>query len=184
MPTLALVLFLFPLAYSPGPGNMTFAANAARFGFRATIPATIGYHLATWMVTLAIGLGLSLQGGGAARAMQAVGAAYVLWLAWGLARAGKTGLAEARPMGTGGGALLLALNPKAYVIIALMFTQFPGDAAWVTWVTTVFTLNNLIAFAAWSLLGARLARLFDARSANAVLAAMLAGIAIWMLVAA
>jgi threonine/homoserine/homoserine lactone efflux protein len=57
--TTALVLFLFPLAYSPGPGNLFFAANGARFGLRSTIPASTGYHIATWLVTLAIGLGLA-----------------------------------------------------------------------------------------------------------------------------
>ncbi len=30
--TIALVLFLAPLAYSPGPGNLFFAATGARFG--------------------------------------------------------------------------------------------------------------------------------------------------------
>ena len=54
---LALVIFLLPLAYSPGPGNMFFAANGARFGFRSTIPANVGYHLATWIVTAGIGFG-------------------------------------------------------------------------------------------------------------------------------
>jgi len=36
---LALILFLFPLAFSPGPGNMFFAANGARFGFLNTLSA-------------------------------------------------------------------------------------------------------------------------------------------------
>ena len=45
-----LVLFLLPLAFSPGPGNMFFAANGARFGFAATIPSNTGYHVATWIV--------------------------------------------------------------------------------------------------------------------------------------
>ena len=49
---------LLPLAYSPGPGNMFFAANGARFGFAATVPSNIGYHIATWLVTVAIGLGM------------------------------------------------------------------------------------------------------------------------------
>ncbi len=44
----ALLVFLFPLACSPGPGNMFFAANGAWFGFGATIPASLGYHIATW----------------------------------------------------------------------------------------------------------------------------------------
>ena len=55
--TLTLLIFLFPLAYSPGPGNLFFAANGARFGFWATVPANIGYHIATWFVTLAVGGG-------------------------------------------------------------------------------------------------------------------------------
>ena len=55
--TIALIIFLFPLAYSPGPGNMFFAANGARFGFAATVPSNIGYHIATWLVTVVIGLG-------------------------------------------------------------------------------------------------------------------------------
>lgn len=177
MQTLALILFLFPLAYSPGPGNLTFAANAARFGFRATIPATIGYHLATWIGAAVIGMGLSLQGAGLARALQLAGAGYVLWLAWGLARS-DMGKAEARPMGFAGGAALLVLNPKAYVIMGLMFTQFPGDRAWILWVTTVFTLNNLIAFVAWSLLGARLGPIVQ--RSRVLLAILLAAVALWM----
>ena len=55
--TFALLLFLFPLAYSPGPGNIFFAANGARFGFRLTMQANIGYHIATWGVTMVIGFG-------------------------------------------------------------------------------------------------------------------------------
>ncbi len=54
---IALLFFLLPLAYSPGPGNLFFAANGARFGLRATLPANVGYHLATWVVTAAFGLG-------------------------------------------------------------------------------------------------------------------------------
>ena len=44
---IALLVFLFPLAFSPGPGNMLFAANGARFGIRATFWASMGYHIAT-----------------------------------------------------------------------------------------------------------------------------------------
>ena len=56
----ALLIFLFPLAFSPGPGNMFFAANGARFGFVNTISANLGYHLATIIVTFLIGFGFSL----------------------------------------------------------------------------------------------------------------------------
>lgn len=190
--TLPLILFLAPLAYSPGPGNMFFAANGARFGFAATLPASAGYHLATFLVTLAIGLGFATLLGDAPKmlaALRIAGSAYVLMLAYGLFRADalKGGPAP-RPAGATSGALLLLLNPKAYVIIALMFTQFLPPAAphlLVLWIATVFTLNNLIAFSAWTLLGDQLARRFrdpgHARILNRILGVSLGGVALWML---
>jgi len=191
----ALVVFLFPLAYSPGPGNGYFAVVGARFGLAATIPATAGYHLATLVVTVAIGLGFlrAVERFPAAfSVVQYAGAAYVLWLAWRLWRAGaaegggRTGRATFRD-----GAVLLLLNPKAYLIISLMFSQFLNpDAAdpllLVLLISTVFTLNNLVAFTAWSALGDGLGRLFrdqaSARRLNAVFALTLAGVAVWMAV--
>ncbi|MGP1357003.1 LysE family translocator [Roseicyclus sp.] len=192
--TLALLVFLLPLAYSPGPGNMVFAANGARFGLAATLPASAGYHLATWLVTAGIGLGLVgivAQAPGAARAMQLVGAAYVLWLAVRIASSGAmAGGPEARPLGAGGGALLLLVNPKAYLIIALMFSQFlpgEGSVAAVLWIATVFTLNNLLAFTAWTVAGECLARLFlsgrEGRWLNVGFGLTLGAVAVWMLLA-
>ena len=105
--TLALLLFLLPLAYSPGPGNMFFAAIGGRFGLRASLPATIGYHLATFIVTAAIGLGFSELAGFSATLFDILrigGSVYVLWLAWLFLRVGATtGIAEAREaLGMGG----------------------------------------------------------------------------------
>ena len=126
--TVALIIFLFPLAYSPGPGNMFFAANGARFGVRATWPANIGYHIATWIVTVAIGLGFAVameQSPKLFVIIKYAGSAYVFYLAWKFFRAGTLeGVGDARPAGFMDGVILLVLNPKAYVIIALMFTQF------------------------------------------------------------
>ena len=188
---LPLVVFLLPLAWSPGPGNLTFAANGARFGFRATLLANLGYHIATWLITVAIGLGalrVVERVPGAFALLQLCGAAYVLWLAWRLFRSGiaRTG-AEARPIGFVDGAVLLLLNPKAYVIIALMFSQFADATAGTTGIVliaTVFTLNNLMAFSAWTLLGDRLLSAFrapaQARRINTLFGVLLAGVAFWM----
>jgi threonine/homoserine/homoserine lactone efflux protein len=191
---LALVIFLVPLAWSPGPGNTLFAALGARFGLAASLPVSTGYHAATWLVTVAIGLGFA---GILTRLPQLftvigwAGSAYVLWLAWAFLRAGAAGSPrEARPAGVGDGVLLLLLNPKAYVIIALMFAQFldPGAAdptGPVLFIATVFTLNNLVAFTVWTAAGGLLGRLFgaarQARVLNTGFAAALAGVAIWML---
>lgn len=190
----ALVLFLIPLAYSPGPGNLLFAANGARFGFRATLPLNAGYHLATWVVTFAIGLGFFAvleRAPGATLALKWAGGIYVLRLAWSMIRAGATsGTMAPKPAGFYDGAVLLLLYPKAYLTIALMYAHFPiaqgfHAIVWVSVVTTVFTLNNLLAFTLWTLSGDRLGRVFaapgHAQRMNLVFGSVLAGVAVWML---
>lgn len=192
--TIALIIFLFPLAYSPGPGNIFFAANGARFGFRATLPSNAGYHIATWIVTAAIGFGFLAaieRFPQLFAALKVAGGLYVLWLAWKMLRAGTmTQAEEARPATFLDGVALLVLNPKAYVIIALMFTQFLGQSGMGTFasvmlITTVFTLNNLVAFSIWALVGDRIAVFFrspgSARVLNVMFGVILALVAIWIL---
>ena len=190
---IALVLFLIPLAYSPGPGNMFFAANGARFGFRSTLPANAGYHIATWVVTAAIGFGFIVAIDRFPQIfvlLKAAGALYVLWIAWKLFRAGALeGSETAKPATFTDGVILLALNPKAYVIIVLMFTQFLGrlESGWmvtVVLITTVFTINNLIAFSIWAMIGDKIAGYFrtrdSARKLNMMFGVILAAVAVWM----
>lgn len=193
---IALILFLLPLAYSPGPGNLFFAANGARFGLWATLPASLGYHVATWLVTAAIGFGV-LRALDAAPALfdllKLAGALYVLWIAVRLMRAGRHDTSEeAQPALFHDGAMLLLLNPKAYVIIALMFTQFldvPGSdrTLLVLGITTLFTLNNFIAFTVWTMMGAQLGVLFaragTARAMNIGFGLTLGAVVVWMLLA-
>lgn len=190
---LALVAFLVPLAYSPGPGNMFFAANGAALGFRSTIPANIGYHAATWVVTMAIGIGLDSgldRYPSAFTTLEVVGAAYVMWIAWKLFRSNAIDTSGDSTRSTAtDGALLLVLNPKAYVIIALMFTQFLDGTAehrlvTVVLITTIFTVNNMISFTIWAAIGDRLVRTFrserSARRINIGLSATLAAVSVWI----
>ncbi len=190
----ALIVFLFPLAYSPGPGNMFFAAVGARFGLRASVAASAGYHAATWVVTFAIGFSFAeafMRFPALFALMNYAGSAYMLWLALTFLRAGTTkDTVEARPARFRDGVILLVLNPKAYVIIGLMFTQFLGSEdtdriARLLVIATVFTLNNLVAFTAWTLLGDVLGRLFrtdrDARVLNVTFGVLLAAVAFWMM---
>ncbi|PON15632.1 lysine transporter LysE [Candidatus Entotheonella serta] len=190
----ALVIFLFPLAYSPGPGNLFFAANGARFGVRSIMTSAIGYHVATWMVNLLIGLGFAaaLQQFPLLFAVfKIAGSIYVLWLAWKLFRAGVLDTTqEAKPVNFWDGVVLMVLNPKAYIVIAVMFSQFLGSSPGnqvlaVCRIATIFTLNNLIAVTLWAAVGDTIARSFrsesNARLLNAVFGITLAGVAMWML---
>lgn len=189
---IALLLFLLPLAYSPGPGNLVFAAIGARYGWRASLAPSLGYHLATWLVTAAIGLGFASVASVAPALFVAIGyagSAYILWLAvrfWAAGQLRQKG--NTVKTSVWDGAVLLVFNPKAYVIIAAMFAQFLPPApsvALVLWVTTVFTLNNLVAFSLWTVAGDLLLRRFrdprQARLLNRGFALVLACVALWML---
>ena len=187
----ALIVFLLPLAWSPGPGNLFFAALGAQSGLRASWPASLGYHAATLLVTFAIGLGFGARASritDLAQIMAMLGAGYVLWMAWRFWQAGgvggTSGIRRARILD---GAILLILNPKAYAIIAAMFAQFlsaDADALRVVWITCLFTLNNLLAFTVWTWAGTRLLRHWQhdatARRLNRGAAVGLAGVAVWM----
>ena len=198
--TITLVVFLFPLAFSPGPGNLFFAANGARFGFFGVLQANLAYHIATWIVTLLIGLGI---GSVATRfpnfllTIKYLGSAYIFYLAWRLMRAHAVTAADAKiepkTINWLDGVILLILNPKAYLIISVMFAQFisphnnyDGEQLMlVVWISTVFTLNNLVAFSLWIYASDKLLRRFrspeQAKKLNLIFGVVLAAVAVWML---
>ena len=197
---IALLVFLFPLAYSPGPGNAFFAGIGASSGLRAATRPLVGYHAATLAVTLLIGIGIGVTMLGnpvVATVLAAAGTIYIVWLASTLIRPSRgvppeTEVSTAltgRNFGFWSGAIVLLLNPKAYYIIAAMFAQFAqppvnDDVFTVVLITVIFTLNNLVAFLAWTLAGGALTAMFRGERAqrwiNYFFAATLVGVAIWM----
>lgn len=194
-----LMAFLLAMAYSPGPGNSFMAALGSRGGVRATLPSTTGYHLATWVVTVLIGAGVGralFTHPPVAATLGYGGAAYVLWL--GVRAWRRSGLQRGPDdidgiPGFWSGVALLVLNPKAYLIIGLLFTQFrppsPGEhLRWLLIVTTIFTVNNLVAFGVWAAVGDRLGRWARRRGATMTVdrsfALALIGVGVWLLVSA
>lgn len=200
--TLSLVVFLLPLAYSPGPGNMFFAANGARFGFSYTLAANVGYHVATLVVTLLIGIGYQWVLAVSPEVflvLKILGVAYILYLAWKLTNANTLAEDINEPPKFwsgfwgrfGEGMILLLLNPKAYLIIVLVFSQFlpadrQNDFRLLFVIAVIFTLNNMIAFGVWAYAGDRLAVKFRNKESsnrlNRIFGIILVMVAIWMLI--
>jgi threonine/homoserine/homoserine lactone efflux protein len=191
----ALLLFLLPLAYSPGPGNAFFALSGARHGLGRTTPALLGYHAATLVVTACLGSGLSfslLTSPTISFALSTGSAVYMIWLAFGCfiaptqthatIAADKTVVAVPSFWA---GAMVLLLNPKAYSIIFLMFSTFlkpSDDGATVLWITIIFTLNNYLAFVAWAFAGQLLSKWLYGHIANFVYGIAFIGVALWIMV--
>ena len=161
-----LLLFLFPLAFSPGPGNIFFSAHGAKFGLRHSLSALLGYHHAKWGKSVMIGLGLGailLRHPALNQWVQHLDGVYVLWLAWNMIRSGLTlNQHTAHAAGFMQGVWLLLLNPKGYDIMVLMFSHYspliPTDQPVGYGGQPSVYLNNLVAFTLWTLAGAAVAQ--------------------------
>jgi threonine/homoserine/homoserine lactone efflux protein len=146
----ALLLFATAMAFTPGPNTTLAAALAANRGLghamRFVCAVPVGWGLLLVGVTLGLGALLAtapvLRG-----ALQAVGLAYMLWLAWKLARSGALGQADpARfDVGFGQGVLLQFVNVKAWMNALLIC------AGWVTvadppWARLALVLPLMMAY--------------------------------------
>jgi threonine/homoserine/homoserine lactone efflux protein len=130
-----LVLFAAVMSFTPGPNVIMVTASAANFGFGRTIPQMLGITLGFGFMVMAAGLGLA----GLVQAeprlhmvLRYAGGAYLLYLAWCIARsdASSSASARAKPIGLFEAALFTWVNPKAWVMAVgalAAFTTTGGD---------------------------------------------------------
>ena len=186
---LALIGFAFVMSISPGPSNFLLLASGVNFGFLRSLPLVLGISLGFLSMVLAVGLGLGqvLQAYPAAHgALKAVCAAYVLWLAWKIARSGA--LAEgggdrtARPISFLQAALFQLVNPKAWAVALIVTVSYTEPERYLTsllLLIPVFAAVNLPSISVWAISGVALRRLLGDRRRltlfNLAMAALLAG---------
>ncbi len=97
----ALIGFALIVSCTPGPNNAMLTAAGANFGFRRSIPHMLGINVGFPAMVLAIGLGLGTVFQAFPWlhiALKYIGAAYLLFLAWKIANAGRaSGRETAKP---------------------------------------------------------------------------------------
>lgn len=130
-------LFLFSAAMclTPGPNVVMITASAANFGFRRAIPHMLGITFGFGFMVLATGLGLAGLFHAEPRLhtlLKYVGAAYLLYLAWRIARANAASRnsTRARPINFIEAVLFTWVNPKGWVTAVgavAAFTTVGGD---------------------------------------------------------
>lgn len=162
---LALMGFAFVMSISPGPGNFLLLASGANFGFLRSLPLMLGISGGFLAMVFAIGIGLGEvleRHPQIYEAMRIVGAAYVLWMAWGLIRArgiGGGGREVAQPIGFVQAALLQLVNPKAWavaLIVTVSYTVRENFLTSLVLLIILFAIVNLPALSVWVLSGAAL----------------------------
>jgi threonine/homoserine/homoserine lactone efflux protein len=164
----AFSMFALVTSITPGPNNFMLLASGVNFGFKRSIPHMLGISLGFLFMVLAVGLGLAEIFGRLPwiySILKWVGAAYMLYLAWGIATSGPPGEAKPNerqkkgPLGFGGAALFQWVNPKAWIMaIGAFSTYVPASSGLLTiaYTSVIFALINFPSIAVWALFGSRL----------------------------
>jgi len=118
---LAFIGYAFVTSITPGPNNTLLLASGANHGFRPTLPLLWGINLGFTGLVLAVGLGL----GGLFTAVPALhaalrygGGAYLIYLAWKIARSAPLEASDETPAPIGflAAAAFQWVNPKAWIM--------------------------------------------------------------------
>lgn len=115
----AFLTYIFVTAYTPGPNNLMSMSNASRFGFRKSLPFNWGIFLGFSMVmilcTLFSAVLFSLIPA-IKPFMLAIGAAYMLYLAWKTYKSSSSiKMKDAQSNRFVSGMLLQFINPKIII---------------------------------------------------------------------
>ncbi|MBM3525786.1 MAG: LysE family translocator [Alphaproteobacteria bacterium] len=185
---LATLTFAFVTSVTPGPNNVMLTASGANFGLARTVPHILGITVGVVVMIYAVGLGaapLLLGYPPLHQGLKVVGAGYLLWLAWAIARAGRpseSGARPAQPLTLLQAAVFQWVNPKAWIMIAgalPAFTAVGGDLPWeLTLIALAYGLVCPPSCTLWCGFGVAIARLLATDRAwtwfNAAMATLLA----------
>ena len=166
MINLSFIPFAFSQVATPGPANMAMMATGARFRFRAALPFVAGVILGKQLIIWPIGYGImevASQIPLLFEILKFLSALYIIWLAW---RVANMRLSSGEPSvdapGFWSGLLVHPLNPKAWAMILVGFTNFV-ESDTTTFYATLYIAASLliiqiICHPIWTLFGDRIAK--------------------------
>lgn len=166
---IALVAFAFVTSVTPGPNNLMLLASGVNYGFVRSLPHMLGVGLGFGFMIVAVGLGLSKIFAAYPilySALRAAGVAYMVYLAWKIARSGPVGegRSSGRPMTFLGAAAFQWVNPKGWImaVSAIATYTLPHNYAWtLLLVSVVFVAVNIPTIASWVAFGTGLRRFLN-----------------------
>lgn len=164
---LALIGFSVVMAGTPGPNNMMVLTSGVNFGFRRSVPHILGIAIGFGVMNGLVGLGLGQifeRWPAIYTAMKIIGALYLLWLAWGIARSGPVegGAERGTPMTFLQAAAFQWVNPKAWVIAVGAISAYSQPANYILsilLISVVMTGVTLPCVAVWTAFGSAMRHL-------------------------
>jgi len=161
----AMAMFAFVTSVTPGPNNMMLLASGVNFGVKRTLPHWLGVSLGHFVMLLLVGAGLESllkTYPFVYQVMKVVGFAYLVYLAWGVARSGapeRHGEEATQPISFLGAAAFQWVNPKAWMMAVGYFSNYMPTDASITFVVLtcmMFSAINFPSVGLWVWLGAKL----------------------------
>ncbi|SDB41200.1 LysE family translocator [Bauldia litoralis] len=164
---LPLLGFVVAFTATPGPNNLMVLVSGANWGLKRTVPHIVGIALGFPLMIIAVGLGL----GQVFEAyplvhdvLKYIAFAYLLFLAWRIAQAGKpqTTSVRSRPLNLFEAMAFQWVNPKAWALVlgaTALFTTPGGDpVVEIGVMALMFGLVCLPNGIVWALFGKAIAR--------------------------
>jgi threonine/homoserine/homoserine lactone efflux protein len=170
---LASIPFMTAMGVTPGPNNILVASSGVNYGFRATIPHILGITVGYPVMLLIVGLGLAkifMAIPQTHQVLKYVSIAYLLYLAWRIARSAGPAEAQAvnKPMTFMQGAAFQWVNAKGWVAALSAVTTYtavdrtlPLQIMVLALIAVVITL---ISVSSWTFFGALLRRFLHTSS--------------------
>ena len=156
-----LVSFVLVTTFTPGPNNISSASMGVLYGYRSTVEYMAGIAAGFFLVMLLcayVSSTLLALVPAAEPVLRLAGAAYILWLAVGTARASWAfNGADQSPLGFARGFFLQAFNPKVAVYGLTIYSTFLAGVSDNLVILTAsalgFALTTLCSISTWALGG-------------------------------
>ena len=170
-------------AATPGPNNIMSMSNAGRLGFRRALPFNLGIWVGFTLVMALCTLfctALSALIPAIRLPMLVLGAAYMLYLAWGTFRSSDVIQEDHAREGFRSGLLLQFINPKIYLygimsMEAYILPYYSGQPAVLLFFALLLAFIGFVFTLAWAAFGSVFRLLFSrhARVVNTIMALLL-----------
>ncbi|ADG93764.1 Lysine exporter protein (LYSE/YGGA) [Arcobacter nitrofigilis DSM 7299] len=121
------LLIFVPLALSPGPANILFAASGSSFGVKGSLPFWLGTNIVCIFQILFVGFGLGYVISAYPlfiEILKYIGILFLLYLAFKFFKMSVKKIEKIEPLSFKNGLIVEFLNVKFLIIPIIMFSQF------------------------------------------------------------
>ena len=188
-PFLRLIVFVVLMVATPGPANLLVMIGGARLGLRGCIGFILGLVSGKLFLNLAFGVGLGVLLTGQPTFLAVIkyaGAAYMAWLTLQSWNAATSVDVDSGHFRFRHGVPVHPLNPKAWVMTVLAWTQFAPDlgsfSVQLVVVPLCFAVCQILFHSLWCWLGEKMAKaLPNSLLLTRCLVLLTLGVVIWAL---